>query len=373
MRKNLVSVLKIRPLTGVSVVLVALLFAACSKSKSPINNPVNPTPPPTKDSTGGNNGNNESMVVSGTCGQNLTWSFDTTTDVLTISGNGAMDDYPSSADSTYIDGGLNIHIHSTAPWDSIASRIKQVQIGNNVTSIGNYAFAICTGLTSITIGNSVTSIGEYAFVGCTNLTSLTIPNSITSIGSYAFYGCSSLAFLTIGSGVTSIGEEAFNNCSNLSTINFNAVNCTIMGNGYGAYLNGNYLVSNNWGKLTTVNIGDSVTTIPDYAFDGCTSLTSVTIPNSVTNIGTYAFAVCGLTSITIPNSVTSIESYAFYNCSNLTSITCLNPVPPKIVPISGYAFIGVNTYTCELKVPSASVALYQQAAGWSDFTNIVGM
>ena len=68
--------------------------------------------------------------------------------------------------------------------------------------------------------------------------------------------------------------------------------------------------------------GDTVTTIGEWAFDGCSSLTSVTIPDSVTSIGKWAFGGCsGLTSVTIPDSVTSIGEMAFALCSNLTSIT----------------------------------------------------
>ena len=61
--------------------------------------------------------------------------------------------------------------------------------GQAVTSIGNYAFAYCTGLTSVTIPDSVTSIGNFAFAYCTGLTSVTIGSSVTSIGNYAFAGC----------------------------------------------------------------------------------------------------------------------------------------------------------------------------------------
>ena len=64
--------------------------------------------------------------------------------------------------------------------------VKDLVIPNSVTSIADYAFAFCKGLTSLTIPNSVTSIGESAFEGCTGLTSLTIPNSVTSIGEHAF-------------------------------------------------------------------------------------------------------------------------------------------------------------------------------------------
>ena len=69
---------------------------------------------------------------------------------------------------------------------------KNTIIPNSVTSIGDSAFSICTGLTSITIGNSVTTIGDYAFYYCTGLTSITIGNSVTTIGDYAFSNCSGL-------------------------------------------------------------------------------------------------------------------------------------------------------------------------------------
>ena len=83
----------------------------------------------------------------------------------------------------------------------------------SVTSIGDYAFVGCSGLTSVTIPNSVTSIGERAFYKCSRLTSVTIPNSVTSIGSYAFSDCSGLTSVTIPNSVTSIGKWAFYGCN----------------------------------------------------------------------------------------------------------------------------------------------------------------
>ena len=83
-------------------------------------------------------------------------------------------------------------------------------------------------------------------------------------------------------------------------------------------------------KITSITIPDSVTTIGDYAFSGCTSLTSINIPNSVTTIGLSAFSKCtSLTSITIPNSVTTIGDYAFSRCSSLTSINIPQSVTEK--------------------------------------------
>ena len=111
---------------------------------------------------------------SGSCGENVTYSFVESTGTLTISGTGGM---PNYADA------------SKRPWDAYSSSIKKVVINNGVTSIGDYAFEHCTGLTSVTIPNSVTSIGSRAFCDCYGLTSVTIPNSVTSIGEKAFSSC----------------------------------------------------------------------------------------------------------------------------------------------------------------------------------------
>ena len=201
--------------------------------------------------------------------------------------------------------------------------LTSITIPNSVTSIETGAFDGCTGLTSInvasgnnyysdnngvlfnkkktelirypegksqtsyTIPNSVTSIGDWAFYKCTGLTSITIPNIVTSIGYSAFKRCTGLTSITIPDSVTSIGYYAFEHCAG----------------------------------LTSITISNSVTSIEKEAFAGCTGLTSITIPNSVTSIGSFAFEQCtGLTSITIPNSVTSIGYMAFYGCTGLKDV-----------------------------------------------------
>ena len=68
--------------------------------------------------------------------------------------------------------------------DAFLNMIDEVNIGNNMTSIGTRAFCHCNSLASVTIPSSVTSIGENAFSECYSLTSVTIPSSVTSIAKY---------------------------------------------------------------------------------------------------------------------------------------------------------------------------------------------
>ena len=140
--------------------------------------------------------------ASGSCGDNLTWTFSSATGTLTISGTGAMTKY----------------YKVKAPWTNRLDSIKQIVINNGVTSIGDYAFANCDGLTSITIPTGITSIGQYAFYQCGGLTSVSIPNSVTSIARNAFEWCSALISVTIPNSVTSIGEDAFFGCSGLTSL-----------------------------------------------------------------------------------------------------------------------------------------------------------
>ena len=160
-------------------------------------------------------------------------------------------------------------------------------IEDGTTGIASYAFQNCYGLKSITIPNSVTSIGDYAFQDCYGLKSITIPNSVTSIGKSVFYGSSNLSI------VVANGNTTYDSRNNCNAIIETATNTLVAGCGY-------------------TKIPNSVTSIGDYAFNGCV-MSSITIPNSVTSIGNSAFQSCSsLSSITIPNSVTSIGSSAFY-------------------------------------------------------------
>ena len=176
------------------------------------------------------------------------------------------------------------------------TEITNLVIPNSVTSIRNYAFYSCSGLTSVTIPNSVTSIGQEAFYSCSGLTSVTIPDSVTTIGDYAFDRCSSLTSVTINSDY--ILSKNYSTSSNMYMYN-------LFGNQVEKYI-----------------IGNSVKSIGEHAFSGCSGLTSVTfLGNNVTSIGRYAFSGCTrLPSITIPASVTSIGSSAFEGCSGLKKV-----------------------------------------------------
>ncbi len=193
---------------------------------------------------------------------------------------------------------------------------------------------------------SVTSIGNRAFHGCSGLTSVTVDKNngtydsrdncnaiIETSTNKLIVGCKNT---TIPNSVTSIGDRAFEGCSG----------------------------------LTSVTIGNSVTSIGKYAFTDCSGLTSVTIGNSVTSIGDYAFTDCsGLTSVTIGNSVTSIGYDAFRGCSGLTKLVSLAVEPP----ICGKgAFEKVDKTACQLFVPEGSINKYKAADQWKEFLNILG-
>ena len=289
---------------------------------------------------------------------------------------------------------ITYSVTSIGAWAfSDCTGLTSVTIPNSVTSIGNGAFYCCTGLTSVTIPNSVTNIGYYAFEYCYGLTSVTIPNSVTSIGTEAFRNCRSLTSLTIPNSVTSIGNFAFFCCTGLTYINVASDNsnyCSVDGVLFnkdktsliqypgakqGAYTIPNSVTSIGDGAfsgcsgLTSVTIPNSVTSIGNSAFSGCSGLQSIKIPNSVTSIGQYAFADCiGLASVTIPNSVTSIGNGAFYGCRGLTSVTCFATTPPQL---DSYVFEEVVDEFIPLYVPAGSIIAYQSADVWKDFTNIL--
>ncbi len=268
------------------------------------------------------------------------------------------------------------------------SGLTSITIPDSVTSIEHRAFAGCSELTSIIVENgntkyhsdgnclietanktlisgcknsiiptdgSVTSIGNYAFDDCSGLTSITIPDSVTSIGNYAFWSCGELTSITIGNGVTSIGKDAFSYCSELTSIIVESGNTKYHSDGNCLIETANKTLISGC-KNSIIPTDGSVTNIGDSAFLGRWTLTSINIPNSVTNIGKRAFEGCRITSITIPNNVTSIGNYAFDGCSGLTSIT----IPDSVTSIGDSVFLGCSKLT-SVTIPDSVTSIDQSA------------
>ena len=166
-----------------------------------------------------------------------------------------------------------------------------------------------------------------------------------------------MSSVSIGNSVTSIGQRAFYGCSGLTSIEIpNSV--TSIGNSAFDGCSG----------LTSIEIPNSVTSIGNSAFDGCSSLTSIEIPNSVTSIGNSAFWNCSsLASVSIGNSVTSIGHHAFFNCNSLKKITVNATTPPDC---GDYIFEGVDYSSCVLVVPDESISAYKNKSPWNQFLNI---
>ena len=300
----------------------------------------------------------------------------------------------------------------------------ELEFFTGLTNIGDEAFKECSALTSVTIPNSVKRISNWAFVGCSGLTkvyindleawckiefgnwgsnplynanhlylnneevkNLVIPNTVTSISDWAFYGCTGLTSVTIPNSVTSIGHTTFMDCSNLTSIVVDSENTvydsrgdcnaiiktaenelirgcqnTIIPNSVTSIGNAAFSVCCG---LTSVNIPNSVTRIGDGAFAGCYDLTAVTIGNSVTSIEASAFRYCnGLTTLAIPSSVTSIGEVAFSECDGLTSIKVGNNTPISISSVFS------NRSNVVLYVPKGSKSAYEAAEHWSEFKAI---
>ncbi len=348
------------------------------------------------------------LPTSGSCGENLTWNFDAESGALSIEGSGEM--YPGAI----------------SPM--LTNVIKTVNLSDGITSIGDYAFSGCIGLTSITIPEGVTSIGENAFYNCAGLTGIvvdnnnsaydsregcnaiihtatntliqgcnntTIPSSVTSIGDNAFSGCSGLTSITIPEGVTSIGNNAFNGCSGLTSITIPEGVTTIRISTF-----------YNCTGLTSITIPSSVETIAIDVFIGCNALESVyisdyeawsnivfanyttsnplnyasnlyvngkpvveelIIPEGVTSIDNGAYKDCTfLKSVIIPEGVTSIGDNAFSGCSRLTSIT----IPEGVTSIGNNAFRTCSRLT-NITIPSSVTSIGDNAfSGCSGLTSI---
>lgn len=310
-------------------------------------------------------------TLSGSYGEDVTWTFDSDTGVLTFEGTGRI--------GSLLDTDEDLPILDFDPTEAV----KTIEIKEGITEIGHSAFYCFTGLTSVSLPESLTSIDSCAFWFCASLTDITIPENVTCIeqsafrccdsltafevasgnpsyssldgvlynkqqseliqypaakadiafvipdgvtcvDSYAFEDAASLVSVTIPDSVTEIYENTFAGCIALEHV---TIPESVSSVGYGAF----YGCS----ALTSVTLPSGLTAIYDRTFGECTALTAITIPEGVMAIGYGAFESCtALTDVTLPNSLTYIDSWAFCGCSSLTEVT----IPESVEEIGLYAF-----------------------------------
>ena len=302
---------------------------------------------------------------SGTAGSVTTVAYEYSNGILTLSGNGEINDYKWN---------------SPAPWDSYKKDITTVNIGKGVTRIGREAFSGLTALTVLELPEGLIEIGQRAFEGCSSLkeikipssvkvienfafsrcavTSVELPEKLETLGAGAFDSCTRLTKVTLPNGIEEILDGTFDGCSRLSEINFPSSLKKI----------GNSAFSQ--AKFTEISLPDSITEIGDGAFDYCTKLTTVKLPANLNRIGKGAFRGCTeLLSVNLPEKLESIGIAAFDGCEKLTEIEIPNTVtelggafsgcknlksaklPDSITVIDSSMFSGCHSLT-EINIPN---------------------
>ena len=244
-----------------------------------------------------------SLVVfadaNGTCGDNLTWSYNSTTKTLSIHGFGNMTDFNTT--------------NNVPGWYSYKEDIEAIEIGkgmnDNVTSIGALAFSSGISITgfsslnSVTIAGTVSRIGAFAFGGCGALESIVLPSSIDEIEHHAFENCTNLSEINLPNGIEYIGDGLFERCTSLKTIEIPVSVTTICSNAFAdsglesieipdsvERFNGTGQF-NNCSDLETVTLGDGLREIPFFCFYGCENLTTLHLGTNIRKIGFGAFGI----------------------------------------------------------------------------------
>lgn len=215
--------------------------------------------------------------------------------------------------------------YSNQPWNSyiyigtilyayngVFQANSTVSINEGTTSIASWAFPSMGNVVAINIPNSVRVIGDYVFSNASQVASFAIPSNLKWIGSHAFEGCGGFSTLTLPTVLETIGDGAFSNCDGLTTLIYNAQNCKTGNLG---------MVFHECDNFETLDIGNSVRSIPRGLFYGCSHINNLTIANGVDTISQQAFQGCSsITTITIPESVDYIDKWAFKDCTSLNTI-----------------------------------------------------
>ena len=244
---------------------------------------------------------------SGKCGENLTWTLDLTTGVLTISGTGYMDDKDSSI---------------YKPWYEYQEQITKVVIEEGVTSAGKNMFAQMPNLTEVQLPKSLRIIKAGAFEMSEKLKAIDL-TYVERVEAAAFHDCTGLTEVTIPDGIALEGYDnmgVFTGCTGIKKVT--------VGNFTGGY----YLFSG-CTALTDVTLEEGMAALGGHMFDGCTALKTVNIPAGA-DIGGGAFANCtSLTNVTFTREIGTVGEKAFTGCTGLTSFTF-----PQVEALSGSIF-----------------------------------
>lgn len=282
--------------------------------------------------------------ITGKCGEDLTWSLDRETGVLTITGTGAMTDYNDS--------------DNLSPWHNAGVTVTAVVVEEGVESIGDYAFVGMSNLKEVTLPGSVESVGDSAFAFCSGLTKVTVSEGTKTIGENAFADCEVLAKVYVPASVESIADSAFDGCPYLTvdyagtqeewdaiyggtSVKVNPstqapVTSGSCGEDVSWSVSGGVLTITGTGAMADYNGTDALS---PWRNTGDEVITSIVVEEGVTSIGDYAFAgLEGLEEVTLPESLTEVGSNAFMDCEALTTVTFTGDAPA----IADDAFTGVT-------------------------------
>ncbi len=324
---------------------------------------------------------------SGSCGTNVTWSYNESSQTLTISGTGAMKNFDNV---DYVSGRPSYY--------PLSQRIKHLIINEGVTQIGTDAFESLIFLQDVFIPESMRIIRSNAFASTYlksiyNYSSLSFTKGSTSHGGIARYatfignyykvsgtcgtnatwsldsrygtlyingtgamsdGCYSkwasysddIGRIVIQSGITTIGDEAFKNCKSASSVTIPST-VSLVGSE----------VFSNMTNLRSINIPNSVSSIGVGTFSGCTALSSVVLPTTLTKIEDDLFSGCTkLEEIVIPNTVEEIGENAFYDCDSLATAN----LPSNLEKIGNNAFYNCKSLS-EITIPTGIVHIGSDA------------
>ena len=252
-------------------------------------------------------GEQEGYIDNGTLGENLTWTLDMESGVLTISGTGFMDNKDSSIDK---------------PWYEYQDQISKVVIEEGVTSIGENMFALMPNLTEVQLPKTLRIIKAGAFEMSEKVKAIDL-TYVERVEAAAFHGCTGLTEVTIPDSIALEGYDnmgVFSGCTGIQKVT--------VGNFTGGY----YLFSG-CTSLTDVTLKEGLEALGGHMFDGCTALKTVNIPAGA-DIGGGAFANCtALTNVTFTREIGTVGEHAFKGCIGLTSFTF-----PQVEALSGSIF-----------------------------------